>query len=186
VDQADLMRMAVEVLERLDIPYLVVGSAASSIYGEPRMTQDIDIVIDPTSAQLDQLCAAFPPDDYYVSVDAAHDALRTRTQFNVIHPESAHKIDFIIAGQDEWGRSQITRGNRVALLPGLRGVAGAPEDVILSKMMYYREGGSEKHLRDITGMLRISSGKIDLADIQKWAEKLGLDEVWQAVVSRLS
>src|SRR5438105_1349924 len=140
------MRLVVDILERLQIPYLVVGSAASSIYGEPRMTQDIDIALDPTPAQIGQLCSAFPPSDFYVSVDAAREALRARTQFKVVHPDSGNKIDFMIVGNDKWGRTQLTRRKRMPLLPGLQAVAGSPEDVILSKLNYYREGGSEKHL----------------------------------------
>ncbi len=137
MEQADVFRMAIDVLEQLRIPYMVVGSAASSIYGEPRMTQDIDIVIDPTVDLLNQLCGAFPGDDFYVSAEAARDALKTRTQFNIIHPDSGNKIDFLIARQDVWGRSQLARRRRVLLLPSLEGSAAAPEDVIISKMVYY-------------------------------------------------
>jgi hypothetical protein len=185
VEQADVFRLVIEVLDRLKVPYMVVGSAASSIYGEPRLTQDIDIVIDPTAAQLDQLCAAFPQDDFYVSPEAAREALASRAQFNIIHPHSGNKIDFMIAGEDAWGRSQLARRRRVPVMPALEGVAAAPEDVIIAKMLYYQEGGSEKHLRDITGMLRVSDNRIDRQYIRKWAEALGVTDVWEAIEHRL-
>src|SRR5688572_5139941 len=112
-------------MEDLNIPYMV-GSFASGVYGEPRFTHDIDIVIAPTPQQLEQLCNRFPPEEYYVSLDAARDALRGRGQFNVIHPGSANKIDFMIARDDAWGREQVLRRARVRLLPDRDGYAARP------------------------------------------------------------
>jgi hypothetical protein len=103
----------------------------------------------------------------------------------VIHPESGNKIDVMIAGNDAWGRSQLARRRRVPLLSALEGVAAAPEDVIISKMLYYQEGGSEKHLRDITGILKISREKIDRQYVAKWAGELGLTEIWESVLGRV-
>src|SRR5688572_16767899 len=117
---------------------MIVGSFASSAHGEPRLTQDIDIVIDPTAAQLDQLCAAFPADTYYVSPDAARDALSRRTQFNVIHPDSWNKIDFMIARADAWGRAQVARRALIPILPNREAYVAKPEDVIIAKLLYYR------------------------------------------------
>lgn len=173
MEQLDLLRHTLDLLERLQIPYMVVGSFASGVYGEPRFTNDIDIVIDPSPQQLDQLCVAFPSDDYYVSAEAARDALRQRGQFNVIHPGSANKIDFMIARADAWGLEQVARRARVRLLPDREGYAARPEDLVISKLLYYREGGSEKHMRDITGMLVTSPEKIDREYIGRWATELG-------------
>src|SRR5438105_4821651 len=144
---------------------MVVGSFASGAYGEPRLTQDIDIVISPTApAELNRLCAAFPPDDFYASIDAALQALHQPAgQFNVIHPTSGNKIDFMIARKDEWGREQVARRQRMRLLPDRQGYVARPEDVIIGKMLYYQEGGSEKHLRDIAGILKVSGENVDRA-----------------------
>ena len=130
MEQDEVFRSAIEILERLQIPYLVVGSAASSIYGEPRLTNDVDIVIDPTRTQIDQLCSA--------CADGSP------------APRAA--------------------------------VAG----VIISKLLYYQEGGSEKHLRDITGMLKVSANKIDHEYLAQWVKQLGLDAEWAAVSKRAS
>ena len=78
----------------------------------------------------------------------------------------------------------MARRRRIRLLPDREAYAGTPEDVILSKLMYFAEGGSDKHLRDIVGMLRVSAGLIDRADIESWARKLGLEEGWAAVSER--
>ena len=181
----DLLRLAIETLERLQIPYLVCGSVASGGYGEPRMTLDIDIVIDLRFGKVAELCEAFPAPEFFVSKDAAIEAIRTEKQFNVIHLASANKIDFMISRDCVWSRVQLERRQRVTLFGSVEGFAASPEDVILSKMLYYFEGGSEKHLRDITGILSIQAEKIDREYISQWATRLGVTEVWSAVLDRL-
>jgi hypothetical protein len=185
VEQADLLKMVVEILEELKIPYMVVGSIASGAYGEPRMTQDIDVVIDLREEQIKSLCAEFPLGEFYVSPEAALDAVRQQGQFNVIHPSSGNKIDFMIARRDSWGRTQLSRRQRVLVLPDQKGYTARPEDIIISKMIYYREGGSEKHLRDITGILKVSESEVDRDYVAKWAKELGLMEIWEAILKRV-
>lgn len=185
MEQSDLLRLAIETLEELEIPYALVGSFASGVWGESRFTQDIDIVIQVDPQTVESLCAAFSPDEFYVSRAAALDAVRTGQQFNVIHPASGNKIDFMIASNSPWGRAQIDRRRRVQLASDLSGDFAAPEDVILGKLIYYNEGGSEKHLRDITGILRISGETIDREYLTRFAQQLGLADLWQQVVKRL-
>ena len=185
MEQDEILRFAVDALERVRIPYMLVGSLASGVYGEPRLTQDIDIVIAPTTAQLEELCDTFPASDFYVSREAAREAMALRTQFNVLDPSSGNKIDFMIAKSDAWGQEQLARREKMRLLPDRQGFAARPEDIILSKMQYFEEGGSEKHLRDITGMLKVSGDKIDREYVQKWAKEMGLTEVWEAVLRRI-
>src|SRR6516225_9002628 len=92
----DLLRQACEILERLQITYLVTGSTATVAYGEPRFTNDIDIVIDLTPDKMADFCAAFPPTDYYLSQDAVRAAVQAKHQFYLLHPASGLKIDFIL------------------------------------------------------------------------------------------
>lgn len=183
--QADLLRRTVEQLESQNVDYMVVGSLASMAYGEPRLTRDIDVVVDLKQTQVDALCNSFPSDEFYVSLDAARRAVLERGQFNVIHPTSGNKIDFILARDDAWGREQLSRSRRVQILPGLSGCAAGPEDVILGKLLYYREGGSEKHLRDVAGMMQVSSNTIDSQYIIYWANQLNLLTQWQALLDRM-
>jgi predicted nucleotidyltransferase len=181
----DLLRLTIETLGRLQIPYLVCGSVASGGYGEPRMTRDIDIVIDLRFGKVAELCEAFPEPEFFVSKDAAIEAIRTEKQFNVVHLPTANKIDFMISRDCVWSRLQLERRQRVTLFGNVEGFAASPEDVILSKMLYYHEGGSEKHLRDITGILSIQAEKIDREYISQWATRLKVAEVWSAVLRRL-
>jgi len=185
VEQVDLLLRLIETLERMGLAYMVVGSVASGAYGEPRMTQDIDVVVDLSINQVSPLCAAFPAPDYYVSPDAAREAVRRHGQFNVIHPASGTKIDFIISRQDAWGRAQISRRRRIQILPDREAYLARPDDVIIAKMLYYLKGGSEKHLRDITGILRVSGEDVDRAYVARWAGELGLVAIWDAVLRRL-
>jgi len=185
LEQDELLRRVVDILEEQGITYLLVGSLASGVYGEPRLTHDIDVVIELRPDQVSRLCDAFPAPEYYVSQQAAREAVAMNGQFNVIHPASGNKIDFVIARQDAWGRSQVSRRRRELILPDRPGYTAAPEDVILGKLWYYHEGGSEKHLRDIAGMLQVSAAEIDKGYIDNWARQLGLTEEWQAVLDRL-
>jgi hypothetical protein len=185
VEQFELFQFAIRTLERLEINYVVVGSCASISYGEPRMTQDIDIVIDATRPQLILLCEAFAGPEYYVSREAANSALELRSQFNVLHPDSGNKIDFIFPKEDAWSREQIAGRKRIPLFEQFEGYAARPEDIIIGKMIYYEEGGSEKHLRDITGMMRVSGELVDREYVERWAASLGLTEIWAAILKRL-
>lgn len=185
MEQVDVLKYCIDVLERLGITYMVVGSFASGAYGEPRLTQDIDIVIEPQPGQIEQLCDAFPSTDFYVSREAAARALEGRAQFNVIHPDSGNKIDFMISSVDAWGREQIARRRRAQILPDREAAIAEPADIILSKMRYYQEGGSEKHLRDIAGILKVSGEKVDRAYVERWAQVMGLMEIWRAVLNRI-
>lgn len=164
---------------------MLVGSIASGVYGELRMTHDIDLVVDLPSEKVNEVCAAFSPPQFYVSAAAAAEAVRRGGQFNVIEPPTGQKIDFMITPRSNWGRSQLARRREEWIFPDVRGFVAAPEDIILSKLVYYREGDSEKHPRDIAAMLRISSDQIDRAYIESWIDELGVVAQWQKVLARI-
>lgn len=183
--QADVLRYVIGILDRLQIPYLVCGSFASGSFGEPRMTLDIDIVVQLSGESVVALCAEFPDPEFYVSLAAARDAVRSKKQFNVIHPETGNKVDFMISGRDEWSRGQLERRRLVSLLPDLQGYTASPEDIIISKLRYYKEGGSEKHLRDCTGVLVVQGERIDRDYINHWSNCFGLTDAWQQILKRI-
>jgi len=183
--QLDVLCFTIDVLERLEIPYMVCGSMAAGALGEPRMTLDIDVVVQLSVSNAERLCAEFPSPEFYVSVAAARDAIRFGKQFNAIHPETGNKVDFMILGRDPWSRAQLERRCRVTLVPSLDGYSSSPEDIIISKMRYYREGQSDKHLRDSAGVLARQGDRIDRAYIEHWATEFGVSDVWQAIVQRV-
>lgn len=185
MDQLEFLKLIVRLIEQANLEYMIVGSYASGYWGEPRSTYDVDIVVAFKASDLPALEKLFPIDQFYMSPQAALDAIAAAGQFNVIHPESGNKVDFMMQSNDSWGQQQLRHRKRVVFAPQFEAWIGAPEDVIISKMRYYREGGSDKHLRDIAGMMKVSSDLIDRGYIAKWAQDLDLMDIWQAILSRI-
>lgn len=180
----DLLRHTADHLDQLGLAYFVTGSMATIAYGEPRLTNDIDIVIDLPREQVDAFCAGFASDEFYVSLAAVAEAVRAKRQFNVIHPGAGFKIDFMLLTDSDFDQSRRQRRRPISLLPERTVPFASPEDVIVKKLAYYREGGSEKHLRDIAGVLRTRRVAVDRAYIQDWAQRLGLADIWELVQNR--
>ncbi len=181
----ELLERIVLVFERLHIPYLVTGSVAAMAYGEPRLTNDIDVVALIEKRHIPPLIEAFPASEYYVNDEMIREAIQHKGQFNIIHPSSGLKVDVIICRNTRFDASRFSRVRRIHPAESYEANFAAPEDVIIKKMEYYKDGGSEKHLRDITGILKISGDEIDLAYITEWSEFLGLTEIWEAVKKKL-
>lgn len=114
---------------------------------------------------------------------AVREAVRMRNQFNLLHPGSGNKVDFILPRQTAWSRSQLSRAIRIQLQPDLEGFVASPEDVIIGKLWYYSEGGGDRHLRDIAGILRISGERVDRSEVERWAEELGYLEIWRQITA---
>ena len=186
MEQFDLLQYVVQAADQLSLRYFITGSTATIYYGEPRFTNDIDVVIDLSDKQVDSFCELFPYPDFYVSQQAVREAIFRRSQFNVIHPASGMKVDFMIPGSSAFNRSRFERARPMEIGNNHQGLFASPEDAIIKKMEYYRLGGSEKHLRDITGVLRSGKGQIDHAYITHWANQMGLTEVWAAIQNKLT
>jgi hypothetical protein len=185
MEPSELLRRFVEVLDRLGIRYLVAGSMATTIYGEPRFTNAIDVVVDLRSEQVDSFCLSFPSTDFYCYRESVVDAIRQRSQFNIIHFESGIKIDVFIPDESEFSRTQLGRGVQARLGSGFEVRFAAPEDVILKKLEYFKEGGSERHIRDIAEVLKVQAERIDRESIADWATWLGLGDTWRDVLRRV-
>ena len=181
----ELLQKVVGVFERLGIPYLITGSVAAMAFGEPRLTNDIDIVAAIDEKYIKDLVMSFPSDEFYISEEMVREAIHRQGQFNIIHPESGIKVDVIIKQDTPFDNSRFERLHRIYPAESYQANFAAPEDVIIKKMEYYKAGGSEKHLRDITGILKISGETVDWDYITKWAKRLDLTEVWGAVREKL-
>ena len=181
----ELLRQIVETFESLNISYLITGSVASMAYGEPRLTNDIDLVAQITNDNVGGLMKAFPPNEFYISEDMVKEAIDRCGQFNIIHPISGLKVDVMIKQNTPFDQSRFKRVRRISPAESYQANFASPEDVIIKKMEYYRDGGSEKHLRDIAGILVISENEVDRDYISEWSRRLNLDEIWTAVQNRL-
>ena len=184
--EADLIELFVAPLERVGIRYLVTGSVAATLYGEPRATHDIDLIAILRADDGARLAEAFPTGLFYVppaEVIALEAGREGRGHFNVIHSETGLKADFFLAGRDplhEWAFQNV----REYPIGALRVRVAPPEYVILRKLEFYREGGSEKHLRDIRSMLGLSPQQLDRSVLTEWIRRLGLEAQWSEVGPR--
>lgn len=181
----ELLQKAADCFEQLGVPYRIVGSMASMAYSEPRFTNDIDFLVDLKPENVSALDAEFPGPDFYLSTTAAHDAIRQRRQFNILHIPSGLKLDIIQRKETEFSQLDITHGQRLTSQGYYDAWFGSPENVILMKLRYFQEGGSEKHLRDIASVLLVQDQSIDRNYITEWAEKLGVSAEWELVRQRV-
>ena len=182
MEQSELLRYVVGALEKLGTRYFVTGSTASIFFGEPRFTNDIDVVVDLDLEDVPRFCAEFPMEDFYLSEEAVLRAVERKGIFNILHPASALKVDVIIPADTMFNRSRFARVQRVRPDVVFEAAFSSAEDVIVQKMEFFRQGSSEKHLRDITGILRISGDSLDLEYIEGWADHLGLETIWRTIL----
>jgi hypothetical protein len=160
----------IEVLERLEIPYMVVGGFAAIFYGEPRLTLDVDIVVDMKPEHIGPLVAAFPFPDYYVSEEGIRDSLQRRYPFNVIQPATGAKADLVPLPRDPFTRSAFQHRQRLEYDEAGHSAAFiTPEDIIMAKLIAHRETGSDKHLRDARGVLVMQWGELNLETLRRSA-----------------
>jgi len=185
MEQSDLLRYLINAFDSLGISYFITGSIASIFYGEPRFTNDIDIVVDIEENHIQRLIKMFPENEFYISEEAIREAIIHKDQFNIIHPSSGLKIDVIICKKNDFDRSRFKRIRKIKPIEDVEANFASPEDVVIMKMLYYKEGGSEKHLRDVTGILKISGDVIDRNYIENWAEKLDVKDIWLAILKEL-
>ena len=173
MSQREFLETITTSLSRHGMPFMIAGSLGSAHYGEPRSTNDIDIVIDPTSEQLESLLKGLP-ESYYVSQPTARDALKRRSMFNVIDTTSGWKADFIIRKARPFSETEFARRTDVVLM-GLSVTLATPEDIILSKLEWAHQSGSERQIRDARSVLLTVHDQIDFDYLQKWADELGLN-----------
>jgi len=166
------------VLDDANIPTMFCGSIASTYYGIPRTTQDVDLVVDLRPDDVPRLLAAFPEDQYYVSEDAVRDAVRRRSPFNIIDFETGWKADLIVRRARAFSAEELTRRRRVEIL-GAEVWVATPEDTILAKLEWAAMSDSERQLRDVTSILQIRGEKLDWDYMARWADELGVHDALQ-------
>lgn len=170
--QQALLKRIVEALDGAGIPYMLTGSLASSLQGEPRASHDIDLVISITAGDVARVTAVLSAPEVYLDEDAVSDATRRRTMFNLIDSSSGDKADFWLLTDDPYDRERFSRRQRVAAL-GLELSVSAPEDTILMKLRWSAQGGgSEKQLNDALRVYELQAGSLDEAYLDEWAGQL--------------
>jgi len=167
-------------LSELRIPYVVRGGVAAVYYGEPRLTNDIDIILFLRPEDVSGLAASFHAGQYYcppMEVIRAELERPERGHFNLIDQRTGFKADIYLSGRDPLHPWALERARKVDL-DGDVLVLAPPEYVILRKLQFYREGQSRKHLRDIHRMLVSLGDEWDRAGLEPLIEKYGLASEW--------
>lgn len=178
----ELIDTFIRPLNEHGIRYIITGSVASMVYGEPRLTNDVDVVLDIKPGDIPKLIAAFPEADFYlppVEVIETELLRGSRGHFNIISQNSMLKADIYLVGADAiqlWGMAEA----RILEIDNQKISFAPPEYVIIRKLEFYREGHSQKHLRDIAAMLAESFAEIDQEILLKHIVQLGLETQWQA------
>lgn len=172
-----------EILERLNIHYLVTGGVAVSVWGRTRHTADIDIIIELQEKDIDRLSEELLLIDkvVYVDKDMIRDALKRKSEFNLIDPSSGVKVDFWIMEDTAFARSELERAVKKEIDDQKISFI-SPEDLILSKLLWHKESESTRHLEDIGSIFKIS--KIDLEYIKDWAGKQSTAETLERLLNK--
>lgn len=175
MEPTELLRLIGERLDRIGCPRFVTGSVASTVFGEPRFTNDVGIVVRMDEREAVLFANSFVGDEWYVSVEAAGDAARLRGMFNVIHVPSGLKADIVVARGTAHDDARFGRVRRIEMPDGRMEPFASPEDVMLKKLEFFRAGGSSKHLRDIASMIAVQGAdSLDWGYLEEWAERLGI------------
>ncbi len=174
MSQPELLKKVVRVLDAAGIDYMVTGSVASSLYGEPRSTHDVDLVVSLDKKGADELVRSFPPPDFYLDRGSIADAMDTKGTFNLLDVHSGDKVDFWLLTDEPFDRSRFSR-KRVEAVAGVRIKVSTPEDTILAKLWWSRlSGGSEKQFLDALHVYEVQSDRLDHEYLTVWAKKLGV------------
>jgi len=171
--QNDFLKKLVKALDNCSIPYMLSGSFSSSFYGQPRATQDADIIIATTEEQLIAFVKSLS-DDYYVSDDTAREALKNNSMFNVIDIQNSWKADFIIRKDRPFSREEFRR-RRKANIMGLAVWIVSPEDIILSKLEWAKKSESGQQFLDALGVATVQYDRLDRDYLYKWAKELRVE-----------
>jgi hypothetical protein len=182
MSQQELLRRVVEVLDAAAVDYMLTGSLASSLQGEPRSSHDIDLVVALTPAGGNALLEAFAPPDYYLdelSIKSALDEPGAGRQFNLLHAAEGDKVDFWMLSNEAFDQSRFSR-KYTDEIEGLRIKVSRPEDTILMKLRWADlSGGSEKQFRDALSVYQLKRRLLDLPYMDTWATRLGIIPLWE-------
>lgn len=174
IEQNEFLKHIIKALNHAGIPYMIAGSIGSSFHGQPRATNDADIVIDPTREQLLTFVKSLGP-DCYVSKEAALAALENNSMFNVIDIESGAKADFVIRKKRPFSQQEFARRTSAEFL-GMDTCFVTPEDSILSKLEWSKGRSSEIQFKDALGVLEAQKDKLDFEYLTRWAKELGIED----------
>ena len=186
MEPAELLAKIIEILHDLKIPYAITGGFAISVWGNPRSTNDIDIIVEMAEKNVKPLINKMTviKKSIYADEDMVRDAMERKSEFNFIDPDMGVKIDFFVLADNAYNKLKIKR----AVLRDISGVTKAyfvsPEDLILGKLLWSKESDSWKQKNDIKTVLNNSKIKLDFKYIKNWAKKQGTEEILEELLKK--
>ena len=181
IDPLAVAELLASILDRLQIAYAIGGAVASTLLGEPRATHDLDVVAAVGPATIEPLLAALEDSGFYVPRSAARNAVAARRSFSVVHQDTSLKVDIFVAGRTPLDEEELQRRQPVSVSEDATRTlyVAAPEDLILQKLLWYRDGGnvSDRQWRDVLGVLKVQQHRLDRGLLRRWAARLGIDDL---------
>lgn len=179
-----LLARVVRILDETEIAFMLTGSLAAALYGPPRATQDLDLVVDLTARDIDGIVDRLRAEGFYVSRAAAHEALEARGQFNAIEPDEGWKIDFMVRRDRPFSVMEFERRQPANLL-GVEIYVATAEDLIVAKLEWIKRGDSDLQRRDVVQLLEARWHTLDREHVERWVERLGLETEWEDALGRV-
>ena len=177
-EELKVLEMITQKLEQARIPYMITGSIAMNYYATPRMTRDLDLIVELKKSDVSQLIELFQK-EFYIDKQMILEALKHEGIFNIIHNDWVIKVDFIIRKSTPYRKLEFKRKKKVKVENFLFWIV-SPEDLIISKLCWAQESMSDFQLRDVRNLLEDVKG-LDITYIQKWVKQLALDKPFQKV-----
>lgn len=171
-EEIELIKDVASRLEKVGIYYMMTGSMAMAVYATPRMTRDIDVVIQVSPEDTGKIVKLFQ-DDFYIDEASVRQAVQNRDMFNIIHNECVIKFDFIVRKNEKYRVEEFSRRQQIDI-EGVPIFVVAPEDLILSKLVWAKDSESELQLKDVRQMVAVLDG-LDFDYLDEWAGELGVE-----------
>jgi len=179
MSQQELLSIVIRTLDAIGIDYMITGSVASSLQGEPRSTHDIDIVVAIHGSAVPKLLASFSSPDYYLDEESIRDAMCTNSMFNLIDMKGGDKVDFWLLTDEPFDRSRFARKYAEDLM-GMKINVSRPEDTILMKLRWSKmSGGSQKQFIDALRIYEVQFKNLDHGYLNEWAARLSVVPEWE-------
>ncbi len=179
-EQLEMTLFLIERLESAGIPYMLTGSVAMSTYIAPRMTMDVDLVVECDQTKPGDWIDLFG-EDCYISIEAVQDAQARGGMFNIIHNQLIAKADIIVRRNSEYRKLEFSR-RQVRSLADRDVFVVSPEDLFLSKLVWWKESDSAQQKTDLERLLA-DFGNLDLDYIDQWASRIGVAQQWEQIKS---
>ena len=178
MSQQELLKNVVGLLESNGIDYMITGSVASSLQGEPRLSHDIDLIVAIRDLEVPVLMNVFSSAGYYLDEEAVREAIVRKSMFNLIEAQGGDKIDFWILTTDPFDQSRFGR-KRTEEIFGIKVKVSSPEDTILAKLHWaVKSGGSMKQFTDALRVFEVQYKDLDFSYLDRWVDSLGISSLW--------